>query len=141
MKVVFDTNVLISALITAGKPKELFHNAVEGQIQLVLSKNILEEFTKVSQDPRIRKYVDQKDIIAFLRVIDTIAEITKVKSRFRAVTEDPEDDVILRTAFDGKADCIVSGDKHLLSMVTFRGIRILTVNEMLELLKEEKSQK
>ncbi len=92
-------------------------------------------------DPRIRKYADQEDIIAFLKIIDTFAEITKVNSRFKAVTEDPEDDVILRTAFDGKADCIVSGDKHLLSMVTFRGIKILTVNEMLELLKEEKAQK
>lgn len=141
MKVVFDTNVLISALITTGKPKELFHKAIEGQIQLILSKNILEEFTKVCNDPRIRKYADQEDIIAFLKIINTVAEITKVNSRFKAVTEDPEDDVILRTAFDGKADCIVSGDKHLLSMVTFRGIKILTVNEMLELLKEEKAQK
>ena len=141
MKVVFDTNVLISALITTGKPKELFHKAIEGQIQLILSKNILEEFTKVSNDPRIRKYADQEDIIAFLRIIDTIAEIIKVKSRLKVVNEDPEDDVILRAAFDGKAECIVSGDKHLLSLVTFRSIRILTVNEMLELLKEEKEQK
>lgn len=78
---------------------------------------------------------------SYLKIIATVAKITKVKSRFKAVTEDPQDDVILRTAFDGKADCIVSGDKHLLSMVTFRGIKILTVNEMLELLKEEKAQK
>jgi putative PIN family toxin of toxin-antitoxin system len=56
MKVVFDTNVLISALITTGKPKELFHKAIEGQIQLILSKNILEEFTKVqrSKNKKIR---------------------------------------------------------------------------------------
>ena len=141
MKAVFDTNVLISALITTGKPKELFHKAIEGQIQLVLSKSILEEFTKVCNDLRIRKYADQEDIIAFLRIIDTAAEITKVKSRFKAVTEDPDDDIILRTAFDGKADCIVSGDKHLLSIVTFRGIKTLTVKEMLELLKKEKAQK
>ena len=102
MKAVFDTNVLISALITTGKPKELFHKAVEGQIQLLLSKNILEEFNKVCNDQRIRKYVDQEDIIDFLKIISTVAKITKVKSRFKAVTEDPEDDVILRTAFDGK---------------------------------------
>jgi putative PIN family toxin of toxin-antitoxin system len=141
MRVVFDTNVLISALITTGKPKELFRMAAEGQIQLVLSKGILEEFTEVSNDLRIRKYANQEDIVAFLRVIDRVAKITKVKSRFKVINEDSDDDVVLRTAFDGKADYIVSGDRHLLSLVTFRGIRILTVNEMLTLLKEEKSQK
>ena len=49
MKVVFDTNVLVSALITAGKPKELFYKVVEGQIQLVLSKDILKEFSEVAE--------------------------------------------------------------------------------------------
>jgi putative PIN family toxin of toxin-antitoxin system len=141
MKAVFDTNVLISALITAGKPKELFNKAVEGQIQLIISKSILKEFTQVSSDPRIRKYADQEDIIDFLKIIDRVAKITKVKSRFKAVVKDSDDDVVLRTAFDGKADCIVSGDKHLLSLGAFRGIKILNVDEMLTLLKEEKAQK
>ena len=49
--------------------------------------------------------------------------------------EDPDDDVILRTAYDGKADYIVSGDNHLLSMGEFRGIKILAVDEMLKILK------
>jgi putative PIN family toxin of toxin-antitoxin system len=141
MKAVFDTNVLISALITAGKPKELFNKAVEGQIQLIISKSILKEFTQISSDPRIRKYADQEDIIDFLKIIDRVAKITKVKSRFKAVVKDSDDDVVLRTPFDGKADYIVSGDKHLLSLGAFRGIKILNVNEMLTILKEEKAQK
>lgn len=138
MKVVFDTNVLISALITAGKPKELFHKAVEGEIQLVLSKDILEEFSEVVDDPRIRKYANEDDVVAFLKVIDSVAKITRVKSRFKALKEEPDDDVVLRTAFDGKVDCIVSGDKHLLPLGEFRGIRILTVDGMLVLLKDQK---
>ncbi len=137
MKIVFDTNILISALITTGKPRELLHKATEGQIQLILSKGILKEFSEVSNDPRIRKYANQDDIIAFLKIIDKIAKITKVKSRFKAVKDDPDDDVVLRTAFDGKANYIVSGDKHLLSHGAFRGIKILTVDEMLTQLKEK----
>ena len=137
MKIVFDTNILISALITTGKPRELLHEATEGQIQLILSKGILKEFGEVSNDPRIRKYVDQDDIIAFLKIIDKVAKITKVKSRFKAVKDDPDDDVVLKTAFDGKADYIVSGDKHLLSHGAFRGIKILTADEMLTHLKEQ----
>ena len=141
MRVVFDTNVLVSALITTGKPRLLFHKAVDGQIQLILSKNILTEFTEVADDPRIRKYADQDNIVAFLRIIDKVATITKVKSRFKIIKEDPDDDVVLRTAFDGKAEVIVSGDKHLLSLGVFRGIRIINVDEMLTLLEEQKAQK
>jgi putative PIN family toxin of toxin-antitoxin system len=141
MRVVFDTNILVSALITTGKPRLLFHKAVDGQILLVLSKNILTEFSEVADDPRIKKYADQDDIVTFLRIMDKVAKIIKVKSRFKTIKADPDDDVVLRTAFDGKADVIVSGDKHLLSLGVFRGIRILTVDETLTLLEEEKAQK
>lgn len=140
MRVVFDTNVLISALITNGKPKELLYRAVEGQIQLVTSKSILEEFSQISKDPRIRKYATEDDVIAFLRIIGGVAKITKVTSQFKVVKDDLDDDVVVRTAFDGKADYIVSGDKHLLSLGAFRGIKVCTVDEMLKLLKEEKAR-
>ena len=137
MRVVFDTNVLISALITTGKPKELFQMAAEKQIQLITSKEILKEFSEVADYPRIKKYVDEQDIIAFLKIIDIAAKIIKVKSQFREINEDPDDDVVLRTAFDSKADYIISGDKHLLSKGTFKGIKILTVSEILKLLKKQ----
>ena len=139
MRVVFDTNVLISALITTGKPRELFQHAIEGRIQLVTSKSILREFSQVSKDPRIRKYASEDDVIAFLKIIDKVAKITKVKSQFGVVKEDPDDDMVVRAAFDGKADYIVSGDKHLLLLVAYRGIRIINVDEMLTLLKEERA--
>jgi putative PIN family toxin of toxin-antitoxin system len=135
MKIVFDTNVLISALITTGKPKELFKKAAQGQIQLIISKSILKEFSQVTEDPRIRKYANEDDVIGFVRVINRVAKIVNVTSQFKAVKEDPDDDIVVRTAFDGKANYIVSGDKHLLSLGTFRGIKILTVDEMLTLLK------
>jgi putative PIN family toxin of toxin-antitoxin system len=138
MNVVFDTNVLISALISTGKPRLLFNKAaVEKQTQLILSKAILTEFTRVADDPRIRKYAKQDDIIAFLKVLNKVGKMIRVRSRFKVLKADPEDDIILRTAFDGKADVIVSGDKHLLSLGTFRGIRILTIDQMLTLLSSE----
>jgi len=63
------------------------------------------------------------------------ARIVQVKSSLKAVKADPDDDIIIRAAYDGKADFIVSGDNHLLSLKEFKGIRILTVDEMLNLLK------
>lgn len=59
------------------------------------------------------------------------ATIVQVKYRFKAVKEDPDDDIIVRTAYDGKADYIVSGDRYLLALKEFKGIKILTVDEML----------
>jgi len=135
MKVVLDTNVLASAVIKPGKPRELLSEMVEGGAQLVLSRSILEELLEVANDPRIRKYVDENDVIAFMKAIGSIAKIVRVKSRFKVVKEDPDDDVILRTAYDCRADYIVSGDKHPLSLGEFKGVRIVTVNEMLKSLK------
>jgi predicted nucleic acid-binding protein len=57
-----------------------------------------------------------------------------VKSKFKVIPEDPDDDIIVRTAYDGKADYIVSGDRHLLALKEFKGIKILTIDEMLKLL-------
>ena len=138
MKVVLDTNVLVSAQVKAGKPRELLFKIAEGKVQLILSRSILEEFLEVADDPRIRRYVDEDDIIAFLRVVGSIAKIIRVRSRFKVVKEDPDDDAVLRTAKDGRANYIVSGDKHLLSFAEFKGIKIVTVNEMLKLLKEKR---
>jgi len=134
MKVVLDTNILISALIKAGKPRELLLKIVEERVQVVLSRGILEEFIEVVEDPRIRRYVGDDDVIAFLRVIGSVAKIVGVKSKFKVIEEDPNDDIILRTAHDGKADCLVSGDKHLLSLGEFRGMEIVTADEMLKML-------
>jgi putative PIN family toxin of toxin-antitoxin system len=108
MRVVLDTNVLVSALIKTGKPRELFLKITEERIRLILSRSILKEFSEVVEDPRIRKYVDQDDIIAFFEIVGNVAKIVQVKSRFKVVKGDPDDDAVLRTAFDGKADYIVS---------------------------------
>jgi putative PIN family toxin of toxin-antitoxin system len=133
MKVVLDTNVLVSALIKTGKPRELFFKIVEEEV-LILSRSLLEEFLRVTDDPKIRRYVDEEDIIAFLTVMRSTAKIVRIKSKFKTVKEDPGDDIILRTAHDGKANYVVSGDNHLLSLRKFRGIKIVAVDEMLTLL-------
>lgn len=134
IKVVLDTNVLVSALIRTGKPRSLLFEIVRGNLQLILSRGILEELTEVAADDKIKKYVEEEDVRKFLRLIGSTAKIVTVKSRFKAVKDDPSDDLFLRTAYDGGADYIVSGDKHLLSLNEFRGIKILTVNEILDLL-------
>jgi len=135
IRLVLDTNVLVSALIKRGKPRELIFKIIEGKAQLFLSKSILEEFAKVAYDPKITRYVGEKDLIDFLKIIGSLAKLVKIRSKFKVISQDPSDDIVLRTAFDGKVDYIVSGDEHLLSLLEFRKIRIVSVSEMLDLMK------
>ena len=134
--VVFDISVLVSALITRGKSKELWLKAVMKEFDLIASREILSQFIKVAGRARFRKYVKERDIKDFLEAFNTTARFTSIKSRFKVVKQDPDDDIILRTAYDSGTDYVVSGDEHLLALKEFRGIRIVTVSEMLELLKK-----
>ncbi len=132
MKVVLDTSVLVSALIKAGKPRDLFNKLAKNK-QIVLSRAILEEFLDVTEDVKVAKYTSEQDTAVFLNALGNSATIVQVKSKFKAVKEDPDDDIIVRAAYDSKADYIVSGDRHLLALKEFKGIRILTVDEMLNI--------
>ena len=136
MKVVLDTNVLVSALIKAGKPRDLFNKLVKDK-QLVISRDILKEFLEVIENPKIAKYTSEKDLAVFLKTLKNAARIVHVKSKFKAVKEDPDDDTIIRAAYDSKSNYIVSGDKHLLSLGEYRAIRIVNVDEMCRLLTDE----
>ena len=85
---------------------------------------------------KIRRYTETRDVLDFLEALNATARFVVVRSRFRAVKEDPKDDVILASAFDGKADYIVSGDRHLLQLKRFKGIKIVTVAQALNALKK-----
>jgi len=132
--VLLDVNVLVSALITKGRSRELWLKVVKREVVLISSREILSEFIKVISRAKFQRHIIERDLRDFLEVFTTIAKFVHVKSSFEVVKQDPDDDVILRTAYDGEADYIVSGDEHLLSLREFRGTRIVTVSEMLELL-------
>ena len=135
MKITLDTNVLISALIINGKSRTLLFEIMRRKHELILSKEILEEFAEVSRDLKIRRYVNEEDAAAYLRDLASLARIVQIKSKFSVVKDDPDDDVILRTAHDGNAGYLVTGDKHLAKLKKFRRTGIVTVDEMLCILR------
>jgi len=134
-KVALDTNVLISALTYTGKPKRLIDIALEGKVILLVSKGVVAEFRRViGRD----KFKLSKDVQATLTdFIVRLGVPVEVKSKCRVVKQDPSDNIILNTAYDGRADYIVSGDEHLLGLKEFKGIKIVTTGEMLELLRKK----
>ncbi|MCP8312973.1 MAG: putative toxin-antitoxin system toxin component, PIN family [archaeon] len=114
VKVVFDTNVLISSLIRSGKPRLLWNKVIKGKIELIISKEILSELNDVARRPKLRRYLSLKRLRRFNQILIRIGKIIEVRTHLPQITEDPDDNIIVETALDGRADYMVSGDKHLL---------------------------
>jgi putative PIN family toxin of toxin-antitoxin system len=141
MRVTFDTNVLVSAFIARhGHSANLLQIALTiEQVELVLSKQILDEFEDVltRSDVRSRFEYTVHDIKRIVSALKKSSNIVRAKSTFRVVKEDPTDDVILNTAYDGKACYIVTGDNHLLKLCNFRGIKIVNPKKMIDVISEK----
>lgn len=130
LRVVLDTNVIVSAVMSEGKPRELLDKGIENRFQIVVSEHILKELGTVLRRPKFKTSEDEiNNVIVTLMQSSDVATVT---ADFRAVKEDPSDDVILNTAYDGGADFIVTGDRHLLSLKRFKKTRILSVSEALK---------
>jgi uncharacterized protein len=138
MRITLDTNVLVSAFISKrGNSADVLDLiATFDEISLVLSKEILEEFKDVMNRKEVAARFDysRTDIAKFEAAIRDVAEIVAVRSIFKAVREDPDDDVVVNTAIDGRADYIISGDRHLRELKRFQGVRIVSPKAFLTIL-------
>ena len=132
-RVVLDTNVLISAVIRKGKPRHLLEKAIkDNKYVLVTSRDIVDELRDVLSRPKFQMSREEIDQISVALV--SSSDVKMIKSNFKVVKEDPDDDVIINTAYDGNANYIVSGDDDLLRIKEFKGIQIIKVADMLKLL-------
>ena len=132
---VFDTNVLVSILISRGKPRELWNEVLEGKIRLELSNELLKEFNEVIARPEFKKYLRRSSLARFRRILLQKANITRVKVRFPQITQDADDNIVFEAASSSGAEYIVSGDNDLLKLKEFKGIKIVSVGEMLKIFK------
>jgi hypothetical protein len=135
LRVVFDTNVLVSIIIRSGKPRELWNYVMDGRISLILSDELIEEFNDVVSRSQLKRYLKRPRLMRFQRVLIQLAKIYTIRTHFRLVTADSDDNMVLDAAYSGRADYITSGDKHLLRLGEFKGIRIVTVDGMIKILK------
>ena len=128
---VFDTNILFSATGWRGNPFQCVERARAGGLRVFTCPELMEEPAE-KLGARLHFSADQvaetlADYLGFLRVIQIPKALT-------AVCRDPEDNMVLECALEGHAQYIVSGDKDLLELRAFRGIRIVRAGEFLELL-------
>lgn len=136
MRIVLDTNVVISGLLWRGTPYRLLRVAGETDVvELIASPVLLAELSEVLRRPAMMRRLDLIGRTAERVFADYAAIVVSVvPARVRqVVTADPDDDHILAAAVEGNADLIVSGDTHLLTIGTYRGIRIVTPSVALEI--------
>jgi len=129
VRVVFDTNILVSALVfPGGQGEAALRRIIEETDRLVLSRPILDELLDVLG----RKFARDAEELAHVAVFLTeLAVVVAPKRRLRVVKDEP-DNRILECAVEGRVESIVTGDKALLVLKRYEKIYLLTLREYLE---------
>ena len=133
-RIVLDTNVLISAILFGGPPKEALSRVISGAVDCSLSLAILDELRDVIGRPKFGFSPEQS--LNILEELHAVCDIISPSIRINVVTADPDDNRILECAVESKAAFVITGDRHLLDLVEFRGIQIVTPTAYFGKLKE-----
>jgi putative PIN family toxin of toxin-antitoxin system len=134
VRVVVDTNVLLSALLWHGAPHQLIERVRDGAATLISSPILVAELSRVLRRPKFdaireRSNIDPDRVVAELQ---QIAEIIDPAPLLTATSRDADDDAVLALAIAANADLIVTGDSDLLTLGTHAGIPIANPAEALD---------
>ena len=123
MRIVLDTNIIISAALRGGFSEDILTTLVVTQtITLIISEGILEE---LAQKLESKFSWSKTEVNFFTDYIRQVSQLVKVKEKLEIIKRDPEDNKILECAVAGKADLIVSSDQDLINLKEFLGIGIV----------------
>lgn len=132
LRVVLDTNIYISAFTKpAGQTFQVWQAARERRYQLLVSPAIVREIAGVLRE---RFVWQEREVARRVRIVARVAEIITPKIVVEVIKDDPPDNRILECAVEGKADLIVSGDRHLRRLKTYQGIPVVRPIDLLRTL-------
>ncbi|MFY9484058.1 MAG: putative toxin-antitoxin system toxin component, PIN family [Patescibacteria group bacterium] len=128
MRIVLDTNVIISAFLWGGVPENILNQAENGLVQIFTCQQQLDELSDVLGRNQFRTQLEKINLTpseiknAFI-ALSSIILVSKIKPVIKA---DPDDDIILACAVESYSEYIISGDKHILNLKMHNGIEIIT---------------
>jgi putative PIN family toxin of toxin-antitoxin system len=137
MKIVLDTNVLVSGLLSPFGPcAEIVRMVSSGEVTLCLDARILSEYREVLRRPKFRFDMDR--VAALLDYVEHRGRIA-VSSPLRNSLPDPGDEAFLEVALAGKAECLVTGNSSHFPLRLRQGVKVLSPRDFLAFSREERS--
>ena len=135
MRLVLDTNIVVSGLVWGGVPLRLLDLGRDGRVMLLTSSILLDELADVLERDKFAHMLALRDITpAFLmQRYGMLAKLVAPQPIARTVPNDADDDAVIATALAAKADLIASGDRDLLTLRSYQGIPILNASDSLRL--------
>jgi len=130
VKVVLDTNVLVSGIFYSGPPSEILRAWEQRKLRLVLTLPIFEEYKDVAV--RLGVHFPAININRLMDLIIVESDLCGPVALAHPVCTDPKDDKFIAAAIAGNAGVIISGDKHLLKVSGYHGISVLTPRVFIE---------
>lgn len=129
MKIVVDTNVLISGVFFGGFPRQILSSIVEKRISAFATTEIVDEYEEIVQEMVSRKqgHLNREILSPLIGALEIIESVSNIQ-----ISRDPDDDKFINCAKDAHALYIVSGDKDLLVLQQYENIQIITAKEFCE---------
>ena len=128
MRVVLDTNVVVSAVFFGGPPRAVVDAWIDGRLEVVVSPSIFDEYLRVCH--RLTSPYPDTDYQGLLTAFLAHGVLVPDPSDEGTITDDPDDDKFMRCALAADAT-VVSGDRHLLNVDGWRGVLVVTPAQLL----------
>ena len=136
IKIVLDTNILISSLLFKGELAGVVELWKKGRIIPILSRDTFDEFKTVLGYPKFSLTTQEMKVIIEEEVLPFF-EVIEVTDKIKGACRDADDDKFIACAVSASADFIVTGDKDLLDMGKYKSVKILSASEFLRMFKSE----
>ena len=129
LRIVLDTNVIISGILFGGIPRSILDMLISGKHDFFLSMAIIEEIREVLNRPKFG--FDNGNALMVVEELHSLCTIVKPVKSIKFIIDDPADNKILECAVAANAEIIISGDSHLLSVGSYKGIKILSPRQLI----------
>ena len=123
MRAILDTNVFVSGVFFTGPPRRILEAWRDGKLQLILTQEILEEYQRVGEV--LAEQFPAVELRPMIEWVTINAEVFPSQTMPEPISDDPDDDKFIACALISRCKLIISGDRHLLKVSGYRGIRVM----------------